>query len=294
RPLDQSIDAHEQPISRAHEAISLPFAAKLAAPITAETKFRHPVLDRAAVSTITWFNAPAGYLLIDSLAATLAESGRPILWLRLGPEDGDPATFLIWLIGAARRICPGVGAATLEHMRHQLGPTSGWPRLFIELAGDLAVSMPVSTALVLEHSHFLNHLHPTLDLLCIHLLPALPDSFTCILTTRDDLRHGSLLPTTVRCGVADLRLDAHSASEMVERPQADLPGNSIRRVLGLADGRSVVLAGLCKASESLGSALVQQAIERASSLDDLLARIARAWLAAADSDALKALALAAH
>jgi len=293
-PTDQSIGHHGQPIGRAHEAITLPFAAKLAAPITEPTMFRHPVLERAAISTITWFSAPTGYLLTDSLAATLAESGRPILWLRLGPEDRDPATFLISLIAAARRLCPGVGAATMEQMRHHPGPTSGWPRLFSELARDLAVSLPVSTALVLEHSHFLNHMHPTMDLLCIHLLPALPDSFTCILTTRDDLRHVGLLPQIVRCGVADLRLDAHSANEMVERAQANLPGNTIRRILGLADGRSVVVAGLCKASESLGPALVQQAIERASSLDDLLARIARAWLAAVDSDALKALALAAR
>jgi DNA-binding SARP family transcriptional activator len=268
------------------------FLAKLAAPNALRGFLRHTLLDQAVSSAFTLFNAPAGYLLSESLAATLAELGRPMLWLRLGYEDRDPATFLVSLIAAAQRLHAGVGATTLEQMRRQPGPTSGWPRLFTQLAYELAEALPVSSALVFEHSHFLNHTHPTMELLCAHLLPLLPESFTCVLTTREDLPHVSLPPQTARRGVDDLRLDTRTALEMLARAEVELPSADVRRAIGLSDGRAVVLAGLCDAWVTLGPALVQQTITRANSMDDLLARIARAWLTAADGDTLKALALA--
>src|SRR5436190_1682073 len=145
------------------------FLAKLAAPNASRRSLRHTLVDQSVSSVFTLFNAPAGYLLSESLAATLAEHGRPVLWLRLGHEDRDPGTFLVSLIAAAQRLHSGVGAATLEEMRRQPGPTSGWPQLFTQLAHELAEALPVSSALVFEHSHFLNHTHPTIELLCVHL-----------------------------------------------------------------------------------------------------------------------------
>src|SRR3954463_2748585 len=71
------------------------FLAKLAAPNALRGMLRHTLLDQAASSAFTLFNAPAGYLLSESLAATLAEHGRPIVWLRVGYEDRDPGAFLI-------------------------------------------------------------------------------------------------------------------------------------------------------------------------------------------------------
>src|SRR5262245_40363566 len=115
-----------------------PFGAKSAAPCSTRRWFHHGALDQAAAGMITLFNAPAGYLLADSLAATLAERGRPTLWLRLGPEDHDSATFLVSLIVGAQRLRPGIGAMTLEQMRRRPGPTAGWPALFAHLASELA------------------------------------------------------------------------------------------------------------------------------------------------------------
>src|SRR5262249_44326414 len=77
--------------------VSIAFSAKSAAPNASHRMLRHPALDCAAMGAITLFNAPAGYLLADSLAATLADHGRPIVWLRLSQEDRDPATFLVSL-----------------------------------------------------------------------------------------------------------------------------------------------------------------------------------------------------
>jgi tetratricopeptide (TPR) repeat protein len=131
-----------------------------------------------------------------------------------------------------------------------------------------------------------------MELMCAHLLPALPKSFTSILTSCVDLHHINLPPQTVRRGADDLSLDADTALEMVRRVEVDLPSACIRRALELSDGRAVVLAGLCEASAALGSASVVEATARASNAEDLLTRIARTWLAVADTDALKALALA--
>ena len=50
--------------------------AKLAAPNALRGTLRHTLLDQAASSAFTLFNAPAGYLLSESLAAALAEHGR--------------------------------------------------------------------------------------------------------------------------------------------------------------------------------------------------------------------------
>ena len=83
------------------------FLAKLAAPNALRSTLRHPLFDQALSSAFTLFNAPAGYLLSESLAASLFEHGRPVLWLRLGYEDRDPATFLISLIAAAQRLHAG-------------------------------------------------------------------------------------------------------------------------------------------------------------------------------------------
>src|SRR5512136_3128857 len=116
--------------------------AKAAAPQVAHVGLQHAALKRAAESRITLFTAPAGYVSGDSLAATLHEYGRPTLWLRLGPEDADPATLLLSLVAAARRLCPDVGVATLEQMRRQPGPTAGWPPLFTHLGQELAETLP--------------------------------------------------------------------------------------------------------------------------------------------------------
>jgi len=266
------------------------FAAKSAVPNNADTALRQPVLERAAEGGLTLFIAPAGYLLTDSLAAALADHGRSTLWLRLGPEDRDPAMFLTSFMASAQRLVPGVGVATLAQMRRQPGPTAGWPPLFAHLALELAEALPTSSAVVLEHIHYLNDTHSTLGLLCKYLLPALPDGVTCILTTDRRLPPASMPIHTVDRTANDLRLTNRAALVLAERA-GGLPTASMRRAIALTDGRAVALVGLLAAGAALGPTFVQQAIDRARGTDDLLARIARVWLATADTNALQALAL---
>lgn len=272
----------------------MPFIAKSAAPYATSTALRHTTFARAATGRNTLFAAPRGYLFADSLAAALAEHERPTLWLRLGPEDGDPATFLVSLIAAAQPLCPGAGTATLDQMRRRPGPTTGWPALFAQLGHELAEALPPTSALVLEHSHHLNDTHPTLGLVGTQLLPALPDSVAGILTADHRLPIAALPAKTVYIGTNELSLDQPKAQELAGHADIDLSHACVRRMVALAEGRAVVLAGLCAASTALGPALVQQAVERASSIDDLLTRIARALLVLAGAEEQQALALGLH
>ena len=83
----------------------------------------------------------------------LTSAGRVPLWLRLEPEDRDPATFLVSLAAAARRAGGGMGQATLKLMRARPGPVFGWLPLFAELARELHDGMAGRGALVLEDAH---------------------------------------------------------------------------------------------------------------------------------------------
>jgi DNA-binding SARP family transcriptional activator len=271
----------------------MPFSAKSAAPRAEVIQVRNPAIERAAAAGgLVLFGAPRGYLHADSLAAALASCGRPTLWLRLGPEDGDPATFLMSLIAAAQRLHPDIGRYTLERMRRQPGPTVGWPSLFVHLAGELAAALPPDTALVLEHSHYLNDTHPTLNLLGAHLLPGLPASFASILTSDYRLPTATLAAGAVQIGIDELRLDLAAAQALAE--PAGLSAACVRRLVALTEGRAALILSLCEAAATLGPAPIEQAAGRASSADDLFTRVARALLMLSNADAQRALALALH
>ena len=94
------------------------FSAKTVLPSIDKCIFRDQVLETASQRS-TVFNAPSGYVLSESLAAALIERERPIMWLRLEPEDRDPATFLLSLISASRRLNPSIGKVVLEQMKRK-------------------------------------------------------------------------------------------------------------------------------------------------------------------------------
>ena len=87
----------------------MPFTAKSAAPVAPAPAARHWTFDRAALGGLTSFVAPPGYLLSEGLFEALQRQGRPVIWVRLGPEDRDPGTFLRSLVAAVQRHHPGFG-----------------------------------------------------------------------------------------------------------------------------------------------------------------------------------------
>ncbi|HET7087036.1 MAG TPA: hypothetical protein VFL17_00150, partial [Anaerolineae bacterium] len=268
------------------------FAAKSAIPNDADAALRQPVLEQAAEGGMTLFTAPAGYLLTGSLAAVLDGHGRSMLWLRLGPEDRDPAVLLMSLIASAQHIRPGLGTDTVSQMRRLPGPIQGWPHLFEHLGRELNEALPTSSAIVLEHVHYLNDVQPTLALLGHYILSALPSNVVCILASHNPLPPATLPVRTAYRGVNDLRLADHAALGLLESAEAKLPSALVYRANTLVGGRAGVLADLFSAVALHGRASVQQAVERATSLEDLLTRVARAWLTTVNAETLQAIALA--
>src|SRR5512146_985231 len=113
------------------------FEAKTLMPLPCDPDAAHTIFEDAASGRTTLLEAPAGYALTEGLALAFSGLDRHPLWLRLGPEDSDPATFLLSLVTAARRLRRDAGQATIRLMKEQPGPVFGWPSLYAQLAHDL-------------------------------------------------------------------------------------------------------------------------------------------------------------
>ena len=85
----------------------------------------------------------------EGLAAALVRKNRRPIWLRLGPQDRDPGTFLASLATSAARL--GAANATLELMRAKPGPVYGWSSLFASLGTEMGRRLGEGGALVLEN-----------------------------------------------------------------------------------------------------------------------------------------------
>ena len=95
----------------------MPFEAKALAPSGSDPEAIHGAFADAATGGVSVLEAPSGHVLTEGLASALTGAGRAPLWLRLEPEDRDPATFLVSLAAAAQRAGGGMGQATLKLMR---------------------------------------------------------------------------------------------------------------------------------------------------------------------------------
>jgi LuxR family transcriptional regulator, maltose regulon positive regulatory protein len=58
---------------------------------------------------LTLVSAPAGFGKTTLLTQWVAESGRPVSWLSLEPEDNEPVRFLSYLIAALQAQDPQLG-----------------------------------------------------------------------------------------------------------------------------------------------------------------------------------------
>ena len=149
------------------------FEAKVLVPSPCDLDAVSGVFEDVASGTTTLLAAPAGYVLTEELASAFTRLNRHPLWLRVGQEDRDPATFLLSVVTAARRVHADAGQATLRLMTEQPGPVFGWPPLFVQLAQDLRFYLATGGALVLEDVHNTVS-YPTLAMLGRHLLSLQP------------------------------------------------------------------------------------------------------------------------
>jgi DNA-binding SARP family transcriptional activator len=270
----------------------MPFIAKSAAPVAPALAARHWTFDRAALGGLTSFVAPPGYLLSEGLFEALQRQGRPVIWVRLGPEDRDPGTFLRSLADAVQRHHPGFG--------WDPAAGGGWADRFQRLAATLAVAAPAPASLVVEHAHHLGGAAggpgppPAAGpaLLGVLLGPLLDEDRACIVTSDAPLPAGVLPARGATVTAADLRLGPGAAGELLGREAPRLPAAAARRAAALCQGAAADLAAVCGAAAALGPDRVERAVDQASQVEDLLAQLATGWLEGAGADGHRALALA--
>jgi len=267
------------------------FEAKTLVPLPGHPDAANGAFEDAADGGVTLLEAPAGFMLTEGLALALTHSDRHPVWLRLGPEDRDPATFLLSLIAAARRFHDNAGQATLELMTQQPGPVFGWPPLFTQLGRDLRFCVGADGALVLEDIHYASAGSPTLSHLGRYLLPGLTGTGPCVLMSHRN-RPGTPLAGGTRRSTRELRLSAPAVRKLLDTWAPDLTALARDRAVWLIGGRAAFLAGLRElAAADLGLAPL---LARVSSRDELVARTAELLLAEADREARCALGLAAR
>jgi DNA-binding SARP family transcriptional activator len=265
------------------------FEAKTLIPLQSHPESVNGAFEDAVGGGVTLLEAPAGYMLTEGLALALTRSARHPVWLRLGPEDRDPATFLLSLIAAARRFHDNAGQATLEKMTQQPGPVFGWPPLFTQLALDLRSCLGAHGALVLEDIHYASADSPTLSHLGRYLLPGLAGTGPCVLMSHPS-QPGAPLEGGMRRSTSELRLPAPTVRKLLDTWVPDLGALARDRAVGLIGGRAAILAGLRElAAADLGLASL---LAHASSRDELVARTAEILLASCDREARCALGLA--
>jgi DNA-binding SARP family transcriptional activator len=252
------------------------FEAKTLLPLQGDPDTANGAYQDAANGGVTLLEAPSGYMLTEGLALAFTRSDRHPLWLRLGSEDRDPATFLLSLVAAAQRFHHDAGQATLTLMRQQPGPVFGWPPLFTQLARDLRFCIGPHGGLVLEDIHHASVDSPTLHMISRYLLPELAGAGPCVLISHPSPR-GAHLDTYMRRSVGELRISVPAVSQLLDRWAPELTARARDRAMRLIDGRAGILAGLhevAAADQSLASLL-----ERAASRDELVARTAEILLA---------------
>jgi hypothetical protein len=171
----------------------VPVETRTLVPSADHPRAAYPAFDDAAEPKLTFYDVAEDSLPTESLAAALVRNSRYPIWLRLGPQDRDPGTFLVSLATAAARF--GAANETLEVMRAKPGPVYGWPSLFAGLGAEIGGRLGKGGALVLENVHHAWDRTATFTLLTTDLLPAL----TCAVPCRRRQRGGLSMKWACPC-----------------------------------------------------------------------------------------------
>jgi hypothetical protein len=215
------------------------------------------------------------------------KSRHPI-WLRLGPQDRDPGTFLVSLATSAARF--GAANVTLELMRAKPGPVYGWPSLFARLGAEMGGRLSEGGALVLENVQHAWDRTATFTLLSSELLPALARAVPCVLVACGSPPHG-VPGAWVRRSRDDLSLPLTAARRALDEIGLPLSRRAPERVTALA-ARPTVLAAIRAAQCSAGPRALASVLERAHGEEDLLTQLAGVLLTRTSEGGRRALGLA--
>jgi LuxR family maltose regulon positive regulatory protein len=135
----------------------------------------------AAGHRLTLVSAPAGFGKTTLVGEWVAGCGRPTAWLSLDQGDGDPSSFLTYLIAALQTVVPGIGDGVLTMLQSPQPPPPE-PTL-TALLNDLS-AIPSDVVLVLDDYHVLDA-KPVEDALAF-LVEHLPPQVHLVIATRED------------------------------------------------------------------------------------------------------------
>ncbi|MEO8695883.1 MAG: LuxR C-terminal-related transcriptional regulator [Acidimicrobiales bacterium] len=118
---------------------------------------------------LTLVSAPAGFGKTTLLTEWFADGKHPMAWLSLDVSDSDPALFWSYVIGALRRVVPGVGEEALLLL--QTDP-SALESVVASLINDLDACV-ADVVVVLDDYHVIGStaVHESLAFLLEHLPP---------------------------------------------------------------------------------------------------------------------------
>jgi DNA-binding SARP family transcriptional activator len=266
---------------------TMPFEARALVPL-GDPQAAHPAFDDAAEPELTLFDVAEDSLPTEGLAAALVRKSRRPIWLRLGPQDRDPGTFLVSLATSAARF--GAANVTLELMRAKPGPVYGWPSLFARLGAEMGGRLSEGGALVLENVQHAWDRTATFTLLSTELLPSLARAVPCVLVACGSPPHGAPGAWVGRSR-DDLGLPPTAARRALDEIGLPLSRHAPERVTALA-ARPAVLAAIRAARWSAGPRVLASVLERAHGEADLLTQLAGVLLAGTSEDGRRALGLA--
>ena len=267
---------------------TMPFEARALVPLGDDPQAAHPAFVDAAEPKLTLFDVAEDSLPTEGLAAALVRKSRRPIWLRLGPHDRDPGTFLVSLATSAARF--GAANVTLELMRAKPGPVFGWPSLFAVLGAEMGGRLSEGGALVLENVQYAWDRTATFTLLSTELLPALTRAVPCVLVACGSPPHG-VPGTWVRRSRDDLSLPLTAARQALDEIGLPLSRHAHERVTVLV-AQPTVLAAIRAARCSAGSRALTSVLERTRGEEDLLTQLAGVLLAGTSEDGRRALGLA--
>src|SRR5215469_8416684 len=267
---------------------SVPFEARALVPLGDHPQAAHATFDDAAEPELTLFDVAEDSMPTEGLAAALVRKSRRPIWLRLGPQDRDPGTFLVSLATSAARF--GAADVTLELMRAKPGPVYGWSSLFARLGAEMGGRLSEGGALVLENVHHAWDRTTTFNLLSTELLPALAHAVPCVLVACGSPPPGAPC-AWVRRSRDDISLPLTAARRALDDIGLPLSCRAPERVTALA-ARPTVLAAIRAARCSADPRTVASVLERADGEEDLLTQLAGLLLAGTSEDGCRALGLA--
>lgn len=138
-------------------------------------------LNKGLHRRLTLISAPAGFGKTTLVSEWIVGCERPAAWVSIDEGDGDPISFLTYLISAMQTINAGIGSEVLEVIQaSQLPPIES---ILTTLLNEIS-TIPNEFVLVLDDYHLIDA--RLVDDTLTFLLEHLPPQMHVVITTRED------------------------------------------------------------------------------------------------------------